>query len=88
MAARDGIGAPRRPSTIERERLVLEEARRLAQVEHRGFRYEDALRVLTAPAPSFEGTPTRKQINYTLERLARDGKLERRDGYNWHPVEG
>jgi hypothetical protein len=79
MAARDGIGAPRRPSTIERERLVLEEARRLAQIERRGLRYEDAARVL-------EGDITRKQINYTLERLARAGELVRRDGYNWHPV--
>lgn len=80
MAARDGIGAPRRPSTIERERLVLEEARRLAQVERRGLRYEDAVRVL-------KGEMTRKQINYTLERLARSGELVRRDGYNWHPVQ-
>jgi hypothetical protein len=80
VAARDGIGAPRRPSTIERERLVLEEARRLASVERRGLRYEDAARVLE------DGT-TRKQVNYTLERLARGGQLERRDGYNWHPVE-
>jgi alpha-D-ribose 1-methylphosphonate 5-triphosphate synthase subunit PhnI len=80
MAARDGIGAPRRPSTIERERLVLEEARRLAQIERRGLRYEDAERVL-------EGDITRKQINYTLERLARAGQLVRRDGYNWHPLE-
>ncbi len=80
MAARDGIGAPRRPSTIERERLVLEEARRLASIEHRGLRYEDALRVL-------EDGMTRKQINYTLERLSRDGQLARRDGYNWYPVE-
>ncbi len=80
MAARDGIGAPRRPSTIERERLVLEEARRLAQIERRGLKYEDAARIL-------EGDITRKQINYTLERLARAGHLERRDGYNWHPVD-
>lgn len=80
MAARDGIGAPRRPSTIERERLVLEEARRLARVERRGLRYEDAVRVI-------EGEVTRKQINYTLERLSRDGQLERRDGYNWYLVE-
>ena len=80
MAARDGIGAPRRPSTIERERLVLEEARRLAQIERRGLRYEDAARVL-------KGDTTRKQINYTLERLARAGELMRRDGYNWHPVQ-
>lgn len=79
MAARDGIGAPRRPVTIERERLVLEEARRLAEVERRGLRYEDAVRVL-------EGAVTRKQVGYTLERLARDGKLERREGYNWWPV--
>lgn len=80
MAARDGIGAPRQPSTIERERLVLEEARRLTAVERRGLKYEDAVRIL-------EDGITRKQINYTLERLARSGQLERRDGYNWHPVE-
>lgn len=80
MAARDGIGAPRRPSTLERERLVLEEARRLTSAERRGLRYEDAVRVL-------EGDTTRKQINYTLERLARAGQLVRRDGYNWYPVE-
>ncbi len=79
MAARDGIGAPRRPSTIERERLVLEEARRLTAIERRGLKYEDAARVL-------EDGLTRKQINYTLERLARAGQLERRDGYNWHPM--
>lgn len=80
MAARDGIGAPRRPSTIERERLVLEEARRLASVERRGLRYEDALRALG-------GEATRKQVGYTLERLARAGQLERRGGYNWYPTE-
>lgn len=80
MAARDGIGAPRRPSTIERERLVLEEARRLASIERRGLKYEDAARVL-------EGSMTRKQISYTLERLARGKQLERRDGYNWYPLE-
>lgn len=77
MAARDGIGAPRKPSTIERERLVLEEARRLAEVERRGFKYEDAIRILG------DGI-TRKQVGYTLERLAREGQLERRDGYNWY----
>ena len=90
MAARDGIGAPRRPSTIERERLVLEEAWRLAQIERRGLRYEDVVRILSPSdgrATLAVEAPTRKQINYTLERLARDGKLERRDGYNWHPLE-
>ena len=80
MAARDGVGAPRRPSTIERERLVLEEARRLASVERRGLKYEDAARIL-------EGEATRKQISYTLECLARAGRLERRHGYNWYVVE-
>lgn len=78
MAARDGIGAPRRPSTIERERLVLEEARRLTAIERRGLKYEDAVRVL-------EDGITRKQVSYTLERLRAVGLLERRDGYNWHP---
>jgi len=79
MAARDGIGAPRRPSTIEREQLVLAEAHKLSVIEKRGLRYEDAVRVL-------EPGLTRKQINYTLERLARGGHLERRDGYNWYPL--
>lgn len=77
MAARDGIGAPRRPAAIEREQRVVAEADRLSKVEKRGLRYEDAARVLE------DGT-TRKQINYTLERLARAGKLERRDGYVWY----
>jgi hypothetical protein len=79
MAAQDGIGAPRRPSTIERERLVLEEAKRLTAIERRGLKYEDAVRVLGEEV-------TRKQIGYTLERLARNGQLERRNGYNWHPT--
>ena len=79
MAARDGIGAPRRPAVLRREELVLAEARRLHEVERRGLRYEDAVRVLGDEV-------TRKQINYTLERLARDGKLERRGGYAWYAV--
>lgn len=81
MTSRDGIGAPRRLDTIAREEAVLAEARRLARAELRGLRHEDALRVLP------QGT-TRKQVNYTLERLARDGHLVRRDGYAWHPVAG
>jgi len=84
VAARDGIGAPRRPSTIRREQLVLAEAHLLSVLERRGLRYEDAVRVVVAAG---DEVPTRKQINYTLERLARDGKLERRDGYNWYPLE-
>lgn len=79
MASKDGVGAPRRPSVLERERLILEEAIRLSFAERRGLRYEDAVRVLGPEV-------TRKQIGYTLERLARDGKLKRSGGYSWHPV--
>ena len=84
MTARDGIGAPRKPSTIAREQRVLAEAHLLYVLQHRGLRYEDALKACLVEG---EPAPTRKQINYTLERLAQDGKLERRDGYNWYPVE-
>lgn len=86
MASRDGIGAPRRPSALAREEAILQEARRLRFSERRGLRHEDAARVcqgldLLGPAP------TRKQINYSLQRLATAGLLERRDGYVWHLTE-
>jgi hypothetical protein len=81
MASQDGIGAPRKPSTVEREASILREAIRLRAVEQRGLRYEDAARVCTSP----EGdVPTRKQVNYSLQRLANTGKLVRRDGYVWY----
>jgi hypothetical protein len=79
VASKDGVGAPRKPSVLEREEAVLTEALRLHQTERRGLRYEDARKVLG------DGV-TRKQINYTLERLARDGRLVRRDGYSWFAV--
>lgn len=81
MASQDGIGAPRKPSTLEREAAILREAIRLKAVERRGLRYEDAARVCTS---SEGGEPTRKQVNYSLQRLANTGKLERRGGYVWY----
>jgi hypothetical protein len=83
VAARDGVGAPRRQSTLAREQLIMAEAHALHVLERRGLRYEDAVRVCLVDG---QPAPTRKQINYTLERLARDGRLERRGGYNWYPV--
>jgi hypothetical protein len=81
MAARDGIGAPRKPSTLERERLILQEALRLHEVEKRGLRYEDAAKVCEAGTGEI---PSRKQVNYSLQRLAIAGVIERRGGYVWH----
>lgn len=79
VASQDGVGAPRKQVTLERERLVLAEARRLSRDEKRGLRYEDAVRVLG------EGV-SRAQINYTLTRLASQAKLRRQDGYSWYPT--
>ena len=81
MASRDGIGAPRKPSALEREAAILQEAIRLKAVEKRGLRYEDAAQACER-AVGIE--PTRKQVNYSLQRLALAGKLERRDGYVWY----
>ncbi|MCA1806346.1 MAG: hypothetical protein LC687_00480 [Actinobacteria bacterium] len=83
MASRDGIGAPRRLSALAREDAILTEARRLRFTERRGLRHEDALR---ACAEATGLIPSRKQIDYSLQRLAIDNKLERRGGYVWYPV--
>lgn len=81
MASRDGIGAPRKPSSLEREEAILAEAGRLRFSEQRGLRYEDAAR---ACERALGETLTRKQVNYSLQRLAMTGRLERRDGYVWY----
>lgn len=81
MSTRDGIGAPRKPSTLEREEAILQEALRLRFVEKRGLRYEDAARACEQRTGE---ELTRKQVNYSLQRLANAGKLERRDGYVWY----
>lgn len=84
MASRDGIGAPRKPSTLERETAILEEAKRLQKHENRGLRYIDAIDACRRAQTSDDFVPTRNQINYSLQRLAAAGKIERRDGYMWH----
>jgi hypothetical protein len=79
MASKDGIGAPRRPETINRDKAILAEAKRLQRREKRGLRASDAKRVV-------EGEISDNQIYYALRRLAQAGLLERRDGYSWYPV--
>lgn len=59
----------------------MSEARRLSDLEKRGLRYEDAAKACEA---SSGVAPTRKQVNYSLQRLAVAGRLERRDGYVWY----
>lgn len=79
MASRDGIGAPRTAVTIERDKMILAEAKRILRKEKRGLRAADAARVC-GPGVS------ENQIYYALRRLAQAGKIERRDGYSWFPL--
>lgn len=74
-----GIGAPRSPVTIKRDKAILAEAKRIHRKEKRGLRFSDAERIC-------EDGLSKNQVYYALRRLAQAGLLERKDGYSWYPV--
>lgn len=78
MSTKDGVGAPRSPETIARDKAILAEAKRLMRKEKRPLRNADVRRMY----PDISDN----QIYYALRRLAQAGSLERKDGYNWYPV--
>lgn len=75
MTTRDGIGAPRRPEVVERDRQALELIRRRHE-EGQCTRLADLRKVLDPEL-------SRSQVFYVLKRLQADGLIERRAGYVW-----
>jgi hypothetical protein len=76
VTAADGIGRPRLPEVIERDEQVL-----AAVVEHGS---EAGVRTAALRrACDLEHAP----LVHSLNRLRRAGKVERRDGYRWWPLQ-
>lgn len=75
MTTRDGIGAPRRPEVVERDKRALEVIRK-RHTEGKCTRLADLREVL-------DHDLSRSQVFYVLKRLQAAGHIERRAGYIW-----
>lgn len=75
MTAADGIGRPRTPEVVERDEQVLTVVRK---------NHEHGVRTATIRAEC--GIENPLMVVHSLNRLRREGKVERRDGYRWWPT--
>jgi hypothetical protein len=75
VTAADGIGRPRTPEVVDRDERVLAIVR-----EH------DQTGVRTATIRERCSIENSLLVVHSLNRLRREGKVERRDGYRWWPL--